>query len=153
KSFDQFHDVHFWSDHDAAKLMHELQVDIAVDLKGHTQDARPGIFSYRPAPIQVNYLGYPSTTGANFIDYIIADAVVLPFEQQRCYTEKIVHLPECYQVNDSQRKIANHNPTRLQTGLPKQGFVFCCFNNNYKITAPVFDVWMRLLHAVDDSVL
>src|SRR5262249_15637183 len=118
KAFDHFYDVRTKSDHDVAKMMHELQVDIAIDLKGLTKDSRPAIFAHRPAPIQVNYLGYPGTTGANFIDYIIADAIVLPFDQQPYYTEKIVHLPECYQVNDSRRKIADHNPTRPQVGLP-----------------------------------
>jgi predicted O-linked N-acetylglucosamine transferase (SPINDLY family) len=153
KSFDQFHDVRLKNDRDVAKLMHELQVDIAIDLKGYTQGSRPGIFAYRPAPIQVNYLGYPATMGADFIDYVIADKIVLPFDQKPYYTEKIIHLPDCYQANDSQRKIASHKPTRHEAGLPDRGFVFCCFNNNYKITAPVFEVWMRLLKAIDGSVL
>jgi predicted O-linked N-acetylglucosamine transferase (SPINDLY family) len=153
KSFDIFHDARFESDDDVAKLMHRFQVDVAVDLMGYTRDSRPGIFSYRPAPIQVNYLGFQGTMGADFIDYVIADKVVLPFDQQSYYTEKIVHLPDCYLANDSQRKIAVHNPTRVATGLPESGFVFCCFNNNYKITTPVFDVWMRLLQAIDGSVL
>ena len=91
--------------------------------------------------------------GSNFIDYLIADKIVLPSDQQRFYSERIVHLPECYLVNDSLRKIADSTPTRLEVGLPDEGFVFCCFNNNYKIAAPVFDVWMRLLHAVKGSVL
>ena len=153
KSFDQFYDVRLKSDRDVAQLLNELQVDIAIDLKGYTQGARPEILSYRPAPIQVNYLGYPGTMGAGFIDYVIADRIVLPFDQQHFYTEKIVQLPECYQVNDSQRKIADRTATRRETGLPDQGFVFSCFNNNYKITAPVFDLWMRLLQAVEGSVL
>jgi len=153
KSFDQFHDVRFKSDLDAAKLVHELKIDIAVDLKGYTQDARPGILAHRPAPVQVNYLGFPGTMGADFIDYVIADKIVLPFDQQPYYTEKIVHLPDCYQVNDTKRRIAGDKPTRLQAGLPESGFVFCCFNDNYKITPPIFDVWMRLLRLVDGSVL
>src|SRR5262249_39254021 len=153
RAFDQFHDVRSKSDLEIANLLNELQIDIAVDLKGHTKGSRPRIFAHRPAPIQVSYLGYPGTTGAEFIDYVIADPIVLPFDQQPFYTEKIVHLPECYQVNDSQRQIAERTPTRREAGLPDQGFVFCCFNNNYKITAPVFDVWMRLLAAVEDSVL
>jgi protein O-GlcNAc transferase len=153
KSFDQFYDISLNSDRDVAKLLNELQVDIAVDLMGYTQDARTEILACRPAPIQINYMGYPGTMGTSFIDYVIADEIVLPFDQQRFYTEKIVQLPECYWVNDSQRKIADLTPTRRETGLPDEGFVFCCFNNNYKITAPVFDVWMRLLHAVKGSVL
>ena len=101
----------------------------------------------------MSYLGFPGTTGAGFIDYVIADEIVLPFDQQPFYTEKIVHLPDCYQVNDSKRQIAARMPTRGACGLPEQGFVFCSFNNNYKITPPVFDRWMRLLDKVEGSVL
>src|SRR6202035_4390970 len=101
---------------------------IAVDLKGYTTDSRPGILAHRPAPIQVNYLGYPGTMGVEFIDYVIADKIVLPFDQQRFYREKIVHLPGCYQVNDSKRMIAERTPARADVGLPEHGFVFCCFN-------------------------
>jgi protein O-GlcNAc transferase len=150
---DRFHDVQFKDDRYVAELLHALQVDVAIDLKGHTREAREGILGYRPAPIQVNYLGYPGTMGADFIDYVIADKIVLPFDQQPYYTEKIVHLPECYQVNDSQRRIGSRTPSRQETGLPEDGFVFCCFNNNYKIIAPIFDVWMRLLRTVNGSVL
>jgi protein O-GlcNAc transferase len=152
-AFDRFHDVRALSDADAAKLVRSLEVDIAVDLKGHTQDARPGIFAWRPAPIQVSYLGYPGTTGADFIDYVVADKWVLPFDQQPFYSEKIVHLPDCYQVNDGKRTIAPGTPGRAECGLPEQGFVFCCFNGNYKITPEVFAIWMRLLKKVDGSVL
>jgi protein O-GlcNAc transferase len=153
ESFDQFHDVRFKSDRDVAKLLNDLGVDIAVDLKGHTRDARPAIFAHRPAPLQVNYLGYPGTMGADFIDYVIGDEIVLPFDQQPYYTEKIVHLPECYQVNVSQKTIADHKTTRREAGLPENGFVFCCFNRSYKITEPIFDVWVRLLQAIDGSSL
>jgi len=152
-AFDRFHDVHSRSDYDVAKLLHELEVDIAVDLKGLTLDCRPGILAYRPAPVQVSYLGYPGTMGADFIDYVIADKIVLPLDQQPFWTERIVHLPDCYQVNDSKRRIAAHTPTRRAAELPDRGFVFCCFNNTWKIAPPVFDVWMRLLQAVDGSVL
>jgi len=152
-AFDGFHDVRSKNDQDAADLLDELGIDIAVDLMGHTQGARPGILAHRAAPIQANYLGYPGTTGAGFIDYVIADKTVLPFEEQPFYSEKIVHLPYCYQVNDSKRAISERTPSRREAGLPEQGFVFCCFNNNYKITPPVFDVWMRLLRAVEGSVL
>jgi protein O-GlcNAc transferase len=152
-AFDEFHDVRSKSDLDIAKHLNELHVDIAIDLKGYTYGARFGIFAHRPAPIQVSYLGYPGTMGADFIDYLIADETVLPFDQQPYYTEKIVHLPDCYQVNDSKREIPARTPARRGAGLPEEGFVFCCFNNNYKITPPVFDVWMRLLAAVGGSVL
>jgi predicted O-linked N-acetylglucosamine transferase (SPINDLY family) len=150
-SFDRFHDMRTQSDLGAARLLYDLEVDIAVDLKGYTQDCRPEILSHRPAPVQVSYLGYPGTM-ADFIDYIIADATVLPFDQEAFYSEKIVHLPETYQVNDRQRRIAERAPTRQEAGLP-DGFVFCCFNNNHKITPTIFDVWMRLLKAVPDSAL
>jgi predicted O-linked N-acetylglucosamine transferase (SPINDLY family) len=153
KSFDQFHEVRLSTDHEVAKLLTQLQIDIAVDSMGHTRDARLGIFAYRPAPIQISYLGYPGTMGAPFIDYVIADEIVLPFDQQRFFTEKIIQLPGSYQVNDSRRKIAERTPTRREAGLPDDGFVFCCFNNSWKIAAPVFDVWMRLLKAVEGSIL
>ena len=141
------------SDEEIAKLLHDLQVDIAIDLKGYTRIRGPSILAYRPAPIQASYLGFPGTMGAEFIDYIIADKTVAPFEHQPFYTEKIVHLPHCYQVNDTKRKIAERTPTRQEAGLPEKGFVFCCFNNNWKITPDVFGVWMRLLHAVEGSAL
>ena len=147
-AFDECHDVRRRSDQDVAKLLYDRQVDIAVDLMGHTADSRPGIFAHRPAPVQVNYLGYPGTMGADFIDYIIADDVVAPFEDQRFYSEKIIHLPDCFQVNDSKRAIAARTPTRAAMGLPEHGFVFCCFNAIWKVAPPIFDVWMRLLHRV-----
>ncbi len=152
-AFDQFHDVRTESDRAIAQLLRDRAVDIAVDLKGYTQDSRPEILAFRPAPIQASYLGYPGTMGADFIDYIIADDTVAPPDQAAHYSEKIVALPDCYQCNDSKRAIAPAAPTRQEAGLPEQGFVFCCFNNNYKITAPVFDTWMRLLRAVPGSVL
>jgi predicted O-linked N-acetylglucosamine transferase (SPINDLY family) len=153
KSFDQFLDVRQKADGDVAKLLNDLEVDIAIDLMGYTQDSRFEILAHRPAPIQISYLGYPGTMAASFIDYVIADKIVLPFDQQRFYTEKLVQLPDCYLVTDSQCKVADRTPTRQEGGLPEDGFVFCCFNNNYKITAPVFDVWMRLLQAIAGSVL
>lgn len=151
--FDHFHDVRSKSDEEVAKLLCDLQIDIAIDRNGHTRHARSGIFARRPAPIQVSYLGFPATTGANFIDYIIADPVVLPPEHQKFFSEKVAYLPDCYQVNDSKRKIAERTPLRRDMSLPEDGFVFCCFNNNWKIIPAVFDVWMRLLHQVEGSVL
>ena len=139
KAFDQFHEVQASCDRDVAALIHNLQIDIAIDLKGYTRDARPEILSFRPAPIQVNFLGFPGTMGADFMDYIIADKTVLPVDRQPFYTEKIVHLPDCYQPNDSTRAIAEGTCTRLEAGLPDDGLVFCCFNNSHKITAPLFD--------------
>jgi hypothetical protein len=141
------------SDREVAKLLLDLDVDIAVDLKGHTQHGRPAILAYRPAPVQVSYLGYPATMGVDFIDYVLADRIVLPLDQQQAYSEMIVHLPNCYQINDSKREIAAEVPTRGAVGLPETGFVFCSFNNSYKLTPQFFDVWMRLLRQVEGSVL
>jgi protein O-GlcNAc transferase len=154
ESFDEFYDVRSSSDREIATLMHELAIDIAVDLTGHTGDSRLRALAYRPCPIQVSYLGYPGTTGASFIDYIIADEIVAPAQHQPFYTEKIVHLPDSYLPNDSrQLKISPTVPTRTELGLPEQGLVLCAFNNSYKITAPVFDIWMRVLHTIEGSVL
>src|SRR5262249_14593174 len=127
RAFDQFYDVRAKNNLEAANRLRELEIDIAVDLKGYTQNSRPLIFAHRPAPIQVNYLGYPGTMGTDFIDYVIADPVVLPFDQQPFYSEQIIHLPDCYQVNDSKRRIGGRTPTRQEAGLPERAFVFCCF--------------------------
>jgi protein O-GlcNAc transferase len=152
-SFDQFHDVRSKTDRDIAKLLNDLEVDIAVHLTGYTTHSRPGIAAFCPVPIQVSYLGYPGTMGTKCIDYVIADKMVLPFDQQQYWTEKIIHLPDSCWVTDSKSPISPRVFTRGEVGLPDNGFVFCCFNNNYKITAPVFEVWMRLLGTVDRSVL
>ena len=124
-----------------------------MDLKGYTRNCRTQVLALRPAPIQVNYLGYPGTMGAPFMDYILVDGFVVPPEQQPFFSEKLVLLPGCYQINDSQREISAHTPSRAECGLPQEGFVFCCFNNSYKITPTMFDVWMRLLKAVPGSVI
>jgi protein O-GlcNAc transferase len=153
QAFERFIDVRQESDREVANLLRELEIDVAVDLKGFTLDARTGIFALRPAPIQVNYLGYPGTMGADYIDYILADPVVIPKEHQSCYTEKIVYLPDTYQVNDSGRRVTQCTPTRAEAGLPENGFVFCSFNQSYKITATVFDIWVHLLRRVEGSVL
>lgn len=150
---ERFIDVRADSDEAVARLLKELEVDIAVDLRGFSRDARTGILARRPAPIQVNYLGFPGTMGADYIDYILADRVVIPEEHHPYYTEKVVYLPDCYQVNDSKRKISERTPTRAEAGLTEQVFVFCCFNNNYKLTPRIFDIWMRLLQRVEGSVL
>jgi len=152
-AFGQFHDVKDLGDAELAELSRNLGIDIAVDLKGFTGDSRLGVFAERCAPIQVNYLGFPGTMGASFIDYIIADKTLIPAESQRGYSEKIVLLPNSYQPNDRQRKISDRAFTREELGLPDAAFVFCCFNNNYKIFPETFDAWMRILKAVDGSVL
>jgi predicted O-linked N-acetylglucosamine transferase (SPINDLY family) len=136
-----------------AQQIHGHQIDILVDLKGYTAQGRLGIFAWRPVPVQVSYLGYPGTLGVEYVDYILGDEVVTPFEHAPYYSEKIVQLPHSYQVNDRWRAVAQHTPSRADVGLPETGFVFCCFNNNYKITPAVFDVWMRLLRQCDGSVL
>ena len=153
QAFDRFVDLKDASIQEAAQRIQQDGVDILVDLKGYTKDARTKILALRPAPIQVNYLGYPGTMGAPFMDYILVDDFIVPPEQQPFFTEQLVHLPGCYQVNDSRRDIAAQTPTRAACGLPQHGFVFCCFNNSYKITPEVFAVWMRLLQAVPRSVL
>ena len=152
-AFDRFIDVRNYSDEEVALLSRELGVAIAVDLKGFTTNCRTGIFALRAAPIQVNYLGYPGTMGASYIDYLIADHILIPEESRQFYTEKIAYLPNSYQVNDRTRQISDRVFTREEFGLPKTGFVFCCFNNNYKITPSTFDGWMRLLKQVEGSVL
>jgi protein O-GlcNAc transferase len=152
-SFDQFITVKNQSDVDVARWLHAHEVDIAIDLMGHTKNARTPIFALRPAPIQVNYLGYPGTMGADFIDYIVADRFTIPEAQRRFYSEKIVYLPDVFQANDSKRTIDNSPSARSEVGLPENAFVFCSFNNNSKITPICFDVWMRLLRKVDGSVL
>jgi predicted O-linked N-acetylglucosamine transferase (SPINDLY family)/glycosyltransferase involved in cell wall biosynthesis len=153
QAFDHFVDLQRSSHDEAARRIHDDGIDLLVDLKGYTYANRPQILARRPAPIQINYLGYPGTMGAAFIDYIVADRVVVPDEHRQFYSEEVVHLPACYQPNDTRRRIAEPAPTRAACGLPERGFVFCCFNNSYKITPTFFDVWTRLLQAVPDSVL
>jgi predicted O-linked N-acetylglucosamine transferase (SPINDLY family) len=152
-AFDRFIDVQSESTADIAKQLRHMEVDIAVDLMGFTEGCRTGILAFRPAPIQVNYLGYPGTTAADYIDYIIADSVVIPDAQREFYREKVIHLPHCYLPGDSRRAIAQRLPSRSEAGLPERGFVFCCFNNAYKFTPAMFNIWMRLLRNVEGSIL
>lgn len=152
-AFDQFIDVHGKSDREIALLARSMCVDIAVDLGGHTGNSRTRIFAQRAAPIQVNYLGYPGTMGAEYMDYLIGDPTVISEAQRPHYTEKIVYLPNSYLPHDSSRPIADIVFSREDLGLPLSGFVFCCFNNNYKITPDTFDGWMRILRRVENSVL
>jgi predicted O-linked N-acetylglucosamine transferase (SPINDLY family) len=151
-AFDRFIDVRNQTDAEIAALARNLGVDIAVDLAGHTQGARTGIFALRAAPVQASYVGYPASMGASFYDYIIADSTVIPEDQQSHFAEKIAYLPD-FQVNDASREIANRIFTRAELGLPASGFVFCCFNNTFKITPRVFESWMRILKSVPGSVL
>jgi protein O-GlcNAc transferase len=151
-AFSRFIDVSGRSDREAAELLRALEIDIAVDLAGFTDGMRPQILSQRPAPIQVNYLGFPATMGASYMDYILADPFVIPPAQARHYSESVVYLPDCFQANDDQRMIGER-VTRADAGLPDEAFVFCCFNNSYKLNPAMFDIWMRLLDRVPGSVL
>jgi predicted O-linked N-acetylglucosamine transferase (SPINDLY family) len=153
KSFDRFIDAHTRTDEEIARRIAPLDIDILVDLMGHTALARYELLAARPAPIQVNFLGYPGTSGASFVDYNLVDPFVVPPAEQAFFTEKLVHLPDCYQPNGSKRDVAGRTPARSECGLPEQGFVFCSFNNSLKITPRVFDIWMRLLRRVPGSVL
>jgi predicted O-linked N-acetylglucosamine transferase (SPINDLY family) len=153
RAFDRFIDVRDKSDRAAAEMIRGMEIDIAVDLKGFTGDSRPGILAFRPAPVQVNYLGHPGTMGARYIDYLIADERIVPEEHEGYYSEKIVRLPESYQANDRKRRIAERTPSRADEGLPGTGFVFCSFNGSFKITPEVFEIWMRLLNSVQGSTL
>ena len=152
-AFEHFVDVRDRGDDDVAALIRNMEVDVAVDLMGLTGACRTGIFARRPAPVQVNFLGFPGTIGALFMDYIVADRTLIPTADRAFYAEKVVYLPDCYQPNDRKRPLADDPPPRITAGLPEDAFVFCCFNGSFKITPEVFDIWMRLLDAVDGSVL
>jgi predicted O-linked N-acetylglucosamine transferase (SPINDLY family) len=152
-AFDRFIDVKDVNDAKVAGMIRELEIDIAIDLNGYTGHSRSGILARRPAPVQVNYLGFAGTMDVAYIDYIIADHVVMPEQQQIHYSEKVVCLPHAYLPNDRKRRIADETPCRIEAELPETGFVFACFNNAYKIGPEIFDVWMRLLREVERSVL
>lgn len=152
KAFDRFIDVHDLDDDAVAALIRELGVDIAVDLKGYTRDARPGILARRPAAVQVAYIGYPGTLGAGFIDYAVVDETVVPADQQPFYDERLVWLSGSYQVNDRTR-VGAPPPSRAECGLPEDAFLFCSFNASYKITPETFDLWCRILHRAEGSAL
>jgi len=153
RAFGEIVDITRLGDREAAAAIRDRKIDLLINLNGYFGRERQRVFSYRPSPVQVNYLGYPGTLGAPYIDYILADHRVIPPGHDAFYTEKVVRLPDSYQVNDRKRTIAERTPTRAELGLPDAGFVYCCFNNSYKITPRVFDVWMRLLSAVPGSVL
>jgi hypothetical protein len=152
RAADQFIEAGDQTDLHIATLARALHLDIAVDLGGFTVDNRPGIFALRAAPIQLGYIGYLGTMGADYYDHIIADQTLIPEQSRAYYTENILYL-NSYQANDSQRKISEKTFTREELGLPAKGFVFCCFNNNFKFTPVTFDSWMRILLAVPQSVL
>lgn len=152
-SFDQFYDVSNMSDYEIAKFSRNIGIDIAVDLKGYTEGQRAGIFAKKCAPIQINYLGYPGTMGSDLYDYIIADKKLIPETQIKNYIEKIVFLPDSYQPNDSKKVISARKFSKKELGLPENSFVYCCFNNTYKILPEIFNIWMKILLDVPNSVL
>lgn len=153
RAFDRFVDVRGTSDAQAARALREMEIDIAIDLKGHTADSRLTILAHRPAPVQATYLGYPGPLGVSYIDYVLADRVVIPSADEPRYAEKVVGLPDSYYPNDSTTPIAERTPSRPEAGLPPGAFVFCCFNNVYKLNPKMFEIWMRLLAAAPASVL
>jgi predicted O-linked N-acetylglucosamine transferase (SPINDLY family) len=151
--FDRFIDVDRQGDDEVARLLRELEVDIAVDLMGYTTRSRTRIYAHRPAPVQATFLGYAGGTGADYMDYILADRVVIPDGDRQFYSEKVVWLPDTFMPTDDTRVVAEHVASRSEEGLPDDGFVYCSFNQSHKFTPDVFTVWMRLLAAVDGSVL
>ena len=153
KAFDRFIDVSQMSDPELTAYAREQQLDIAINLGGYTAGNRNNVFAHRVAPVQVNYLGYPGTMGAEYMDYLITDSVVCPPGSEAWYTERLARLPHCFMPHDSRQAISEQMPSRREFDLPEQGFVFCCFNNHHKISPEVFDIWMRLLKQVEGSVL
>ncbi|HET7085727.1 MAG TPA: tetratricopeptide repeat protein [Rhizomicrobium sp.] len=152
QAFDRFHDARQQSDRDVADLLRRWEIDIAVDLGGYTSGARPWVLAHRPCPIQVKYMGFPGTSGSSFIDYLVADDLAVPADQRAFFSEKIAALPDTLWVTDTKRALGAP-PMRVEAGLPETGFVFCCFNHNWKITPALFEIWMRLLKRVEGSVL
>ena len=152
QAMDHFERIGELNDEAAARLIREKEIDILVDLHGQTQGARPNIYSYRPAPIQITYLGLPATTGLPSIDYVIADRFLIPEDMAKFYSETPIYMPDVYQASDRKR-INSPAPSRESCGLPPDSFVFCSFNNNYKFTPEMFDTWMRILNRVPNSVL
>jgi len=153
KAFDRWIEVAAYSDQEIADIVRDNEIDILVNLNGYFGETRMGVFAWRPAPVQVNYLGFPATLGASYIDYIIADTVVIPEEDRRFYDEQVVYLPGSYQANDDRGREMAPTPSRVEAGLPETGFVFCNFNNAYKLTPGTFDSWMRILAQVEGSLL
>ncbi|HET7086255.1 MAG TPA: tetratricopeptide repeat protein [Rhizomicrobium sp.] len=153
KAFDRWINITKLSDQDAARAVRDAEIDILVNLNGYFGEARMGVFAHRAAPVQVNYLGFPATLAAPYIDYIIADKIVIPEDEQRFYDEQVVYLPDCYQANDDRGRPMAQKPSRAEVGLPEKGFVFCNFNTAYKLTPSTFDGWVRILSQVENSVL
>jgi protein O-GlcNAc transferase len=153
RACEHFHDAREASDRDVAALLHEREIDIAIDLTGHTQGGRLGILACRPAPLQLNFLGFAGTSGASYVDYLIADSVAIPVELESSFSERIIRMPYSFLPNDDRQPVALESPRRRDLGLPESGFVFCAFNNTYKLNPALFDIWMRILRAAPGSVL
>ena len=153
KNVDCFEDIQSLSDDDVVNLVRLHDLDIAIDLKGYTRQSRSELFKVYLAPVQINWLGYPGTMGCEYIHYILADDIVIPEEQQKNYSEKVIYLPDCYQPNDDQRKISPVVKPRIDYGLPADAFVFCCFNQSYKISPLELNIWARVLQRIDHGVL
>ena len=152
-AFDHYLDAKNMPSLELAKLLRAMEIDIAIDLSGHTEGTKLDVLSHRPAPVQMTYLGFPGTLGLPFIDYLIADPRIIPPESQQHYREKILYLPHCYLPRDTSVVPSPVTPKRTDFGLPEEGFVFCSFNHDYKINPPMFKIWMDLLKEVPGSVL
>jgi predicted O-linked N-acetylglucosamine transferase (SPINDLY family) len=153
RAFEHFHDAREAGDREVATLLRDREIDIAVDLTGHTRGGRLGILAFRPAPLQLNFLGFAGTSGASYVDYLIADRVAIPEDLEGFFSERIIRMPHSFLPNDDRQPIAGESPRRRDLGLPESGFVFCAFNNTYKLNPAMFDVWTRILRATPGSVL
>jgi predicted O-linked N-acetylglucosamine transferase (SPINDLY family) len=153
RAFEHFDDVSEVGDREVAVMLREREIDIAVDLTGHTRGGRLGILAFRAAPLQINFLGFAGTSGASYVDYLIGDSIVIPSDQERYFSERIIRMPHAFLPNDDHQPIAGESPRRRDLGLPETGFVFCAFNNTYKINPDMFEIWMRLLKETSGSVL
>ncbi len=153
KCFDHFVDIKSYSTEEAVRKIEEDRIDILIDLSGYTANSRPDVIAAKAAPLQVNFLGYPGTTGSSVVDYIIADPFIIPKDKQVHFSEHVVYMPDCYQINDRKRVTEENFLSRSECGLPGDGFVFCCFNSNYKITPQLFDIWARVLKTISGSIL
>ena len=153
KSFDEFYDLEEMTDLEVINLARSKEIDIAIDLTGFTNNNRANIFFNRIAPIQISFLGYPGSMGLKNMDYIIADKILIPEEDKNFYTEKIIYMPDSYQANDNTKKISDKTFTHKELGLPKDSFIFCCFNSPHKITPEIFKTWVKIISKVKNSVL
>ncbi len=153
RAFEHYHDVSDAGDREAALWLREREIDIAVDLTGHTRGGRLGILAFRPAPLQIGFLGFAGTSGAPYMDYLIGDSTAISADQEPYFSERLIRMPDSFLPNDDGQVMDDASPRRRDLGLPEAGFVFCGFNNTYKINPGMFDIWMRLLRETPGSVL